>query len=142
MYSALLHAHSGIRWIVLITVIAAFVNAFVRRHEYFNQKDRKFNLVALISVHVQAIVGLLLYFVSPKVVFNMSDSVLRFFSVEHLILMLLAIVCITLGHRKTRQVSGDAAKFRVVVRYYGIGLFLMLIGIPWPFREALGSGWM
>lgn len=140
MYSFLLHLHSGFRWIVLIAVIAALVNAFLRRHEYYNAKDRKLNVVAMMLVHVQLILGLLLYFISPKVVFNMSNSVYRFFSVEHSLLMVIAIVMITIGYRKTRRVSGDAAKFRSIIRYYGIGFVLMLIGIPWPFR-GLGSGW-
>jgi len=141
MYQGLLHAHSGLRWIVLILIIITIFNAIggLTGNKVYTAKDKKLSFYALIFTHVQALLGVVLYFMSPKVQFSgntMSNSMLRFFTMEHTLMMLIAIVLVTLGNRVAK-----AGKVKAVFWYYFIALIIILAAIPWPFRAALGSGW-
>ncbi len=144
MYDILRHAHSGLRWLVLIALLFAIVNAFSKKGKSaFSSGDKKSALIALIFTHLQFVIGLILYFVSPKVVFDgaaMKDSVLRFYLVEHISLMLIAVVLITIGYSKAKRLTDDSKKFAKIGWFYLIGLILILISIPWPFRN-LGGSW-
>jgi len=145
MYTGLNHAHSGLRWIVLLLLILAVGTAFrkLRSGHEFNDNDRRMALFGLIGTHLQLVIGLVLYFISPKVQFVagvMADKVLRFYTVEHITVMLLAIVLITMGYSKAKRREKADGKFKAIATYYGIGLLLILISIPWPFR-GLGAGW-
>ena len=140
MYEGLLHAHSGLRWVVLLLIIINVFNAIggLGGGKVYSSGDKKLSLFALIFTHLQAVLGLSLYFISPKVEFGantMSNSVFRFFTVEHTIMMLIAIVLVTLANRAAKQ--GNVKK---VFWLYFISLIIILAAIPWPFRE-LASGW-
>jgi predicted acyltransferase len=71
----------------------------------------------------------------------MKNASQRFYGMEHLLLMLLAIVLITIGSAKAKRASTDEKKFKTTYLFFTLGLVLILAGIPWPFREALGGGW-
>ena len=135
----IVRAHSGLRYVVLGLLIAAIFVAYGK----WNQKAEatsKVYLFALISVHVQLLLGFALYFWSPKVNFSLiKDKFYRFYSVEHLTGMLIAIVLITIGYSLAKRTL-NASKHRKILIYYGVGLLLILVSIPWPFRN-LGAGW-
>jgi hypothetical protein len=145
VYLAIKHAHSGLRWVVLILLIATIVNALGKRSggTVYPAKN-KLALFGLISVHVQLILGLVLYlFLSPMVSFEggvMGDSVGRFYTVEHLIGMILGIVLVTVGYSKAKRQAGINKGWKTVGVFYLIGLLVILASIPWPFRN-LGAGW-
>lgn len=140
----LIAAHSGMRWIILILLIVAIVNAVVSKNSgKYEKKDKMLNLFTMISLHTQLLIGLILYFVSPKVAFVsgwMKNAYLRFFGMEHFLLMLIAIVLITIGRKKAEKETVIAKKHSKIVTFYLIGLILILAGIPWPFRFP-GIGW-
>lgn len=139
MINGITHAHSGWRWIVLVLLVSAILYAFANKNKY----HQKINLFALIATHVQLILGLLLFFISPKVQFSegfMKNPISRFYTVEHTVLMLLAILLITLGYAKAKRASNIGIANKNIRLYYGLGLILILISIPWPFRN-LGAGW-
>ncbi|MEO6130928.1 MAG: cytochrome B [Saprospiraceae bacterium] len=141
MYSALLHFHSGLRWVVLILIIVNVVNAYngMSRKKIFAPADRKLSLFALISTHLQVLLGLALYAISPRVQFSsetMSNAVLRFFTMEHTVMMLIAVILVTIGNSKAK-----AGNFKKEFWYYFIALLVILAAIPWPFRAMLGGGW-
>ena len=76
---------------------------------------------------------------SPKVQFSentMSNGLLRFFTMEHTLMMLIAIILVTIGNRMAK--TGNAKR---VFWYYFIALVIILAAIPWPFRTELGAGW-
>ncbi|MEZ0608896.1 cytochrome B [Fibrella sp. WM1] len=142
MYSGLVHAHSGLRWVALLLLVAAVFVSVSRwmGNQSFTDGNRKLYLFTLISVHLQLVLGLILYFISPKVNFDgMSDRIVRFYSVEHITIMLLAIALITVGYSRSKRATNDTQKHRLVGIFYGIGLALILAGIPWAFRN-LGAG--
>jgi len=139
MVNGIIHAHSGWRWIVLILLVSAIFYAFANKSKY----HQKINLFALIATHVQLILGLLLFYFSPKVQFSegfMKNPISRFYTVEHTVFMLLAILLITLGYAKAKRASNIGSANKNIRLYYGLGLILILISIPWPFRN-LGAGW-
>lgn len=145
MYQLLVHTHSGLRWVVLITLLVAIVNSFGKTdgRTPFTNRDRRLALMALIFTHLQLVTGLILYFISPLVIFSaesMKNEVLRFYLVEHISLMLLAIVLITVGFSRAKRHIDEGKKFRSILVFYLIGLILILVSIPWPFRIE-GAGW-
>ncbi len=145
MYNGLLHAHSGLRWILLALIVWAIIKAisgWTGQKEY-QKSDRLSALLALIFTHIQLLIGLGLYFMSPKVSFEsgvMESSVLRFYTVEHITMMILAIALITFGFSSAKRMEASLAKHKRVAITYGIGLLIMIASIPWPFR-GLGAGW-
>ena len=137
------HLHSGLRWVVLILLIWAIANAFSAK--YFEKKQKMVNLFAMVTLHIQLVIGLIQYFTSAKVQFSegwMQNPLLRFYGMEHLAGMLLAIILITIGYSKAKRKENDADKFKVIRLFYSIGLIIILLSIPWPFRANLGGGWI
>ncbi|WP_020595374.1 hypothetical protein [Spirosoma panaciterrae] len=143
MYSGLVHAHSGLRWIALVLLVAAVgtgISKWQSRSQY-TDGNRKLYLFTLISIHTQFIIGLILLFISPKVNFSMlSEKLYRFYSVEHTTGMLIAIALITIGYSRSKRASDATTKHRLIGIFYGLGLLLILASIPWPFR-IVGAGW-
>lgn len=145
MYPMLVHSHSGLRWLVLIFLLAAIVNAGTKMggKATYTDKDKRLGLFALIFTHLQIVIGAILYFVSPKVVSMsaaMSDKVLRFFAVEHLTMMIIGAVLITVGYSRAKRNANAAGKFKTTFWFYLLGLLAILAGIPWPFL-GYGSAW-
>lgn len=138
----LVSAHSGLRWIALILLILAIYNAFTAKS--YEKKHRLVNLFAMVSLHTQLLIGLVLYFTSAKVQFVdgwMKSALYRFFGMEHLVGMLIALVLVTIGHSKSKKATESAAKFKAIKLWYVLALILILAFIPWPFRTALGGAW-
>ena len=136
------HLHSGLRWVALVLLIWAIVNAFSAKR--FEKKHKMINLFSLVTLHIQLVIGLIQYFTSAKVQFYdgwMENKLLRFYGMEHLAGMLLAIILITIGYSKAKRKENDADKFKVIRLFYSIGLIIILLSIPWPFRSNLGGGW-
>jgi uncharacterized membrane protein YozB (DUF420 family) len=145
MYNALLHAHSGLRWVALILLVTAIFNAVKGKSsgEYL-KKHKMINLFAMILLHTQLLIGLVMYFQSPKVQFSqgwMKDPMLRFYGMEHLLMMVIAIVLVTIGRKKAEKADAPIVKHQKIVVWYTIGLIVILAAIPWPFRAALGGQW-
>ena len=149
LYNILRHAHSGLRWLVLILLIAAIVVAIqrLRGRNTYTDGNRKLYLFALIATHLQVTGGLLLYLLpttaggSPKVNFDMAmEKFYRFYTVEHITTMLIAAVLVTIGYSRHKRLTDATDKHRMVALFYGLGLLLILIAIPWPFRVA-GASW-
>ncbi len=142
MYAPLLFIHSLLRWALL----AAGLNASVRaargaaKGAAFEKGDRIAGLLFLIFSDLQLLFGLGLYFgvgiYSKTALLDMKhamkDRVLRFWGVEHLTLMLLAITAVHLGRALSKRAPTDAMKHRRARNYYLAALVLMLAGIPWP----------
>jgi len=143
MYEVLLNLHSWLRWFVLglaIIVIYQNYNGWKSGKVYTHQ-DKKLNTYLMILLHSQLVIGLLLYFgVSPIMKDILSDfgasmknSSLRFWSIEHLFGMVLAIIIAQIGASKAKKQATDAQKYKTGFVYFSIALFLILLMIPWGF---------
>ena len=145
MYSFILDLHSITRWIVLITGIVATIAAiigWVKKKEW-TATDNKMGLIYTISFDIQLLLGLMLYlWLSPltKLAFTdfgaaMADKDLRFYAVEHLAIMLLALILAHVGRVLSKKAIG-VKKFMWAAIFFGISLLLVLGSIPW-FRPLL-----
>ena len=144
-YPFLVHLHSIFRWFILAVLIYTVILYLIRWRSgsAFLRGDKKWALMTLIFAHLQLVIGLILYFISPEVAFNedtMSDSRLRFYTVEHISVMLIGIILITVGYRQLKANIADPSKYKRVFWYYLIALILILSRIPWPFQD-LGAQW-
>ena len=147
MYQFLFGLHSGIRYIVILlfalALIMALVGLFGRRS--YTEANRKVNLFSMISAHIQLLTGLILYFVSPKVMFSnmsaaMKDPVIRYWTVEHLVMMLFAVILITIGHSRSKKAIDAVNKHRAIALFYGLALLVILLAIYQSGRPIFGSG--
>jgi len=138
-HDMLVHTHSGLRWIVLILLLLVVIKSLPASGKTGpDALTKRISLFTLIAVHLNVVLGMILYMTSTKVQFSsatMGDSILRFFTVEHVIGMLIAVVLVTVAHRKSK-----ADSLKGMFRYYAIALLIILLSIPWPFR-GLGTGW-
>ena len=142
----MIHVHSVWRWVVLILLLAAIFMAFSgwRSKKEFKSAHKKLALFAMVAFHIQFLGGFILYFISPKVAFVsgfMKVTMLRFFAMEHILLMTLAMILLTMGYSKSKKIVENYKKFKVIFVFYLISLLIILASIPWPFRTALFSNW-
>lgn len=145
MYNGLLSAHSGLRWIVLLLIVLAVLNAFSkwRFGKTYSKTDKMLNLFAMVFFHLQFAIGLVIYFMSPKVKFGdgMMENPFRFFTVEHFLMMTAAMIIITIGRKRAEKAEKDSAQHRKLFIWYTMALLLIFAAIPWPFRAELGGSW-
>jgi len=144
MLEFLTKSHNGLRWVVLILMLTAIAKAFIGKSgNKIYASDRKWMMFAMISLHIQLVIGLALYFYSPTVEIALTDmaasmksSALRFWAVEHILGMFIAIAIATFGYSKAKRLKNDARAYNLVFWSYLIALFIIIATIPWPFRAA------
>ena len=136
MYQFLLNFHSGFRYVVLVLLVVALLRAITAwfGKKLYSESTRKINLFTMISVHVQVLSGLILYFFSPFVKFSpmgetMKDSLFRYWTVEHLAMMLFAAALITMGHMRSKKAIDPANKHRAITIFYGLSLLVIIVTI-------------
>ena len=132
--------HSYWAYLALLFLIFAVYNAVtgLTKKRTFTDKDLRIGLFTLIISHIQLLIGLAWYFMSPAykalkadstVVMGNSES--RLLAIEHPLMMIIAIVLITIGWSKHKKKTEDAAKFKTFTIFYGLALLLILARIPW-----------
>ncbi len=147
MYNGLVHAHSGLRWIAILLLVFAIIKFFSGNagNKTFSPRDKKTALFSMIVLHLQLVIGLALYFMGnfPALMKErgMGDTYARFYGMEHILMMVIAIALITFGYSSAKRMSIDAKKFKRLSYTYLIGFIIIMAAIPWPFREALGASW-
>ena len=132
------HLHSFLAYIVLAGIIFSFISALIGAlsGKEFSEKDRKFSLIGMILAHIQLLVGIGVYFLSPLGLSNLSsetmgDSMSRMYALEHPLINLIAIALITIGYRRAKKLTESRSKFRSIYIFYGIAFILILSRIPW-----------
>ncbi|ESU21880.1 hypothetical protein FCR2A7T_03390 [Flavobacterium cauense R2A-7] len=136
MYDIIQKAHSGVAYLALAVLLFAVINALmgVSSKRSFEDKDRKISLFALIFCHIQLLLGLVVYFVSPlgmAAFGDMSNAALRLTSLEHPLVNILAIALITIGWSKHKKEDSSNGKFKKIGFLYLAGLLFILSRIPW-----------
>jgi hypothetical protein len=142
MYTIFLTIHSIFRWLVLISLLFAIFRAYsgLFSKRAFTKSDESVRKWTLIIIHIQLLEGIVLYFVSPLIKYflqHFKDAVhqgeIRFYGMEHTLMMLIAVVILTIGSAKVKRKKTDANKFKTMAIWFTIGLLIILIAIPWPF---------
>ena len=146
MYQILLPIHSFLRWAMLILLLACIIKSLmgIVNKTAFGPSDNKINLFLFISTHTQLLVAILLYFVSPFVKFGgdtMSNGEIRFFTMEHSAMMLIAIGLITMARITSKKAPTDLAKFKKLFWYNMLALIMILVAIPWPNMGMVHRPW-
>ena len=150
MLTGIQHLHGTLRWVVLVLLLLSIVKAFsgMSAGRTFTDGDRKRGLFTMIALHLQLVLGFILYFGKgwsamlgdPNA---MASTVMRFFSLEHMATMTLAILLGTLGYSLSKRATEDRSKFRRQAIWFTVALLLILSSIPWPFREGFEAyGWL
>jgi hypothetical protein len=148
MEKGLLDLHNLMRWVVLLLGVWTFFSSMsgMNSGKVFAPRNKKTALFFMISCDIQLLVGLALYFLGPWGMKNiqnqgmgaiMKDTTSRFFAVEHAFGMLVAIILVHIGYSTSKKNIPDAAKFKKLFWFTTIALLIMIITIPWPFREAV-----
>jgi hypothetical protein len=151
MEKGLLHLHSFLRWVILILLLVAIYKSFTDRGKAYTPGHKKTGMFLVICADIMLLLGLYQWFTGlwglKSIQTNgmgvvMKNAVLRFFAVEHLIGMLIAIILIHVGYSYSKKNIPDAVKHKRTLIFYGLALLVILISIPWPFREiGAGRGW-
>jgi len=143
----ILAAHNILRWVIVILAVYALIRLVLGwvQKEAWNQSDLKSVSFFTIALDIQLLLGLLLYFVFSdltKAAFSdfgaaMSNQVLRFFTVEHGLLMVIAITAAHVANAFGKKDLPDAKKFQRVTLLLGFAVMLIVAGIPWTSRPLL-----
>lgn len=139
MQTGIQHLHSGMAYLVLAGLAIVFIYALIGAlgNREFTDKSRKFGLIGLIPAHIQLIVGIAIYFISPLGFSNLSggnamgDAVSRLYALEHPLINIIAIILITVGYSRAKKLTNSKARYRSLYMFYGIALLLILSRIPW-----------
>ena len=143
MYALVLLLHSWLRWLALGAGVAATLAAFGKGAEAVRSAER-WGLIFMIALDVQLLLGLLLYGVlSPFTTQAMQDfggamnnSAMRFWAVEHIFGMIVAIALTHIGRARVRRITQDTRKHKVAAIFFTLALLTMLASIPWPGTAA------
>ena len=140
MYAVLKTVHSYWAFLVIITLTFIVINSIISKFSgrAFNTKDLRISLYGLIFSHIQVLIGLILYFVSPWFdqfsrlgMSIMKNAESRLYLIEHPLINIIAILLITLGWSLHKRQSDSSKKFLRIGLFYGLGLIFLLSRIPW-----------
>lgn len=142
MYAHLLIVHSLLRWLVLACLLYAIWRAYTgyRRRKSFSRTDNAVRHWTATAVHIQLMIGIVLYTQSPLVRFfwKQPEDAARhpdagFYGLVHALFMLIAVVVLTIGSALARRRDEDRQKFRTMLIWYSVALLIIFLAIPWPF---------
>lgn len=153
MYTGFLYLHSFLRWIILLLALIAIYKSYVgmTAGKPFTAGDKKTGLFLMIAAHTTLLIGLVQWIVGPWGLKNienmgfgavMKDPVARFYAVEHLTGMLIAIVLITIGRGVSKKDIPDVVKHKKTFWFFLVALIIILVSIPWPFRVGIARPWL
>jgi hypothetical protein len=151
LYNIVLALHNIVRWVVLITAILALVRAYMGwlQNREWSARDRQTGVFFTSALDTQLLLGLILFFISPwtralltgNFTGMMSDPTMRFFSIEHVPFMILAVVLAHIGSARARRATDAASKFRQSAIFFSLSVLVIILIIPWwrPLFPGLGG---
>lgn len=146
--NVLLVIHSWLRWAVIITAVWTVLKAIagLSGNKAYAAGDNKSSLFFMISMDLQFLAGILLYFIGGwaenwsggQIGAVMQSAPQRFFTVEHEVMMILAWIIVHIGRTVVKRANTDRTKHSKSLVYFLVAFILILIATPWPFRTGLG----
>jgi hypothetical protein len=140
-YNITLHAHSGFRWLVLLLAIVLIIKSLIGLFGSgkYGKLDNILSASFVGFMHLQLLIGLILYFFLSPITTSafddfgaaMGNAGVRYWAVEHITVMILAIAAAQIGRSVSKKAQKDSIKFRQQAIFYTISLALMLTRIPW-----------
>jgi hypothetical protein len=150
MYVGLLHLHSFLRWVIIILLLLNIARLLFSANKPLLGADKKRALFLLISAHITLLIGLYQYFAGGNgfaLIQNfgmatvMKNSAYRFWAVEHIFGMIVAIALITVGYSTVKKGLGNTTKSKKAGYLFLVALIIILATVPWPFRPGIGRPW-
>ncbi len=152
MYNGLLHTHNFLRWVLLVLLLVAIYKSLIAKNGPFTNGHRRTGMFLMITADIMLLVGIyqwafgktwgLVSIRARGFTEVMKDPVARFFAIEHFLGMLIGIILIHVGYSYAKKDVTDPVKHRRAILFYGLALLIILISIPWPFRQVgAGRGW-
>jgi hypothetical protein len=143
MHSLLLATHSLIRYFLLILLLILIVRSLMGwlNKSAYSKMDDKVSLGVFILTHTQLLLGIILFFVSPIVIFSgasMKDSVARYWLVEHNTGMIIAIVLISIARISLKKMTDPVAKHKRMFIFNSIALAIIVLMIAQSHRGFFG----
>ena len=138
MYTGLQYFHSYFSYLLLAIIVFSLIYTIVMfvRKKPFTDKVIKVALAGFIATHLQLLIGLVLYVISPKGLSNfsgeaMGDTLSRLYILEHPLTMIIGIILISVGYIKAKKPGDDIRRFKTIIIFYILGLGAILLRIPW-----------
>ncbi len=140
LYPTILTVHSDLRWLVVIAAVAAVICAFLGliRGSAFKPGGRRIGAIYTGLLDLQLLLGFYLYATSPIVhvaLQNMSVAMkqhdLRFFAVEHLTTMLIAVILAHVGSIRAKRAPSDKTAYSRALFWFSASTIILFLGIPW-----------
>jgi hypothetical protein len=150
MYLFLVALHSLLRWFVLAALLFTIYRSYRGwlGRKGFMKLDNSLRVATVTLVHIQFSIGVWIYLVSPliKTFWNNYSQVkgiraIRFFGMEHSLMMAVAVTLITIGASKARRRPLAGQKFKVMAIWFTIALVIIFVSIPWPFSPMAARPW-
>jgi len=151
IYSFLVHLHSVLRWVVLLLLLVAIFNSLVAGNRPFIKTDARTSSILVGFADLMLLLGLVMWYFGPRgykiiqamgMSAAMKDPYSRFFAVEHIVGMFIAIILLHIGKSQGKKAISDKAKHKRTLVFYLLALLIILVSIPWPFRQiGAGSHW-
>ncbi|GAA4807767.1 hypothetical protein GCM10023231_41250 [Olivibacter ginsenosidimutans] len=142
MYPALLAMHSLVRWLVLTSLLLSLIRAYAGwlHKKRFSHVDHILRHWTATFTHIQLVLGLTLYTISPFVdyfIHHFPEAVhlreVRFFGMEHSLMMFIAVTLVTIGSMKAKRAKEDSKKFKLMAIWFSVALLIIFLSIPWQF---------
>ena len=151
MYNGILHLHNLLRWVILLLLLIALFRhmAGMMNRRAVTRGDQRVDLFLMITAHITFVVGIYQWIAGPwglKLIRGqgmsdvMANDQYRFWAIEHITGMVIAIALITVGRAAIKR-AVDWRAHKKAFWFFLIALLLVLVSIPWPFREGIGRPW-
>jgi len=146
MQSFIVTLHSLNRFILLALLLVVIVRTFLgwQKKSAYTSTDNKLSLFLFISTHTQLLLGLILYFISEKVSFSsmaMKIPGIRYYTVEHITGMLLAIILISVARISAKKLSSGTAKHQRMFIFNAAALVIIVAMIIQSHRGFFEISW-
>jgi hypothetical protein len=145
MYDVLLYVHSWLRWVIILAGVGAIVLSLSAwfRNQGLTKRGRAFGGAFIGSLHLELIIGLILYFVYSEVVVIgkqpmgavMKDSMLRYWNVEHITTMIVVVLIAQVGFSTAKRAKRPGKGSGRAALFYTLAMLLILVTVPWPFKS-------
>ncbi|HTM97970.1 MAG TPA: hypothetical protein VL088_04480 [Pedobacter sp.] len=144
LYEILKNAHSGWRYVVIILLFVAVITALKGwlGAKSYTEGNRKLNVFTLISAHIQLVFGIVLYFLSPLTKGPMGEAMYRYWKVEHISMMILAIILITVGNAQSKKIVDETGKHRAIGIYFGLAFLFIIAAIFMMVNSDPSKSWL
>lgn len=146
-YTIILILHNIVRWVVLLAGVAAAVRVLYGwlANQQWGDLDNRLGMLFTISLDIQILLGLILYFVLSPITTSafsdfggaMGNASVRFFLVEHLAMMVIAVALAHIGRSLSRKADSDNSKHQRAAIFFTLAILLIIAGIPWGDRPLL-----